>query len=236
MSKQAKKSLGPKTETEKKKVAPKAETENKVRKVPEIVHINCVVFDDFETLDLFGPVEVLGKVEGVKVRMYSRKGGVVTSRQGTKIKTKPFSDMKKGGVVLLPGGQGTRALVDDAKWIAAFKSVAEQSRWCLTVCTGSALLAKTGLLNGLKATSNKKALGWTVEASGTDQTVQWQKKARWCVDGKYYTSSGVSAGIDMALGFVSDRLGVMQAQQIADHIEYLWNRDAERDPFAPKEA
>lgn len=225
MSKQSKKSVAPGVEKE--KTGPKA---------PEIVHVDCIVFDDFETLDLFGPVEIFGKIDGVKVRMYSRKGGVVKSRQGTRIKTKPFSAVKKGGVVLLPGGQGTRALIDDEKWLQAFKTVAERSRWCLTVCTGSALLAKTGLLTGLRATSNKKAFDWAVEASATSETVRWQNKARWCADGKYYTSSGVSAGIDMALGFVADRLGVVRAQQIADHIEYLWNRNPERDPFAPREA
>lgn len=75
----------------------------------------------------------------------------------------------------------------------------------MTICTGSALLAKTGLLNDKYATSNKRSFEW-VKIS-FDQ-VKWIEKARWVVDGKYYTSSGVSAGIDIALVFISDIQGI----------------------------
>lgn len=75
----------------------------------------------------------------------------------------------------------------------------------MTICTGSALLAKTGLLNDKYATSNKRSFE-RVKIS-FDQ-MKWTEKARWVVDGKYYTSSGVSAGIDMALVFISDIQGI----------------------------
>lgn len=77
------------------------------------------------------------------------------------------------------------------------------SQNCLTVCTGSALLAKTGLLNMKKATSNKKAFAWV---KSVNNNVKWVEEARWVVDGKFYTSSGVSAGMDMVLGFIRDQL------------------------------
>lgn len=83
------------------------------------------------------------------------------------------------------------------------KHLAEESHFCLSICTGSALLAKCGVLNNIKATSNKKALEWVKQ---TNENVIWIDKARWVVDGKFYTSSGVSAGMDMALGFVSINL------------------------------
>jgi transcriptional regulator GlxA family with amidase domain len=98
----------------------------------------------------------------------------------------------------------------------------------LTVCTGSALLARTGLLSGRRATSNKRAFDWVVEQ---DRGVLWKRKARWIRDDKYYTSSGVSAGIDMTLGFVGDRHGTETAERISKGIEYLWNRDSGYDPF-----
>lgn len=60
----------------------------------------------------------------------------------------------------------------------------------------------------------------------------WIKCARWVVDGKFYTSSGVSAGMDMSLGFITDRSGKEAADEIANAIEYVWNHDKENDLFA----
>jgi len=90
------------------------------------------------------------------------------------------------------------------------------------------MLAKAGLLDGRKATSNKRSFDW-VRASSND--VDWIKEARWVVDGKFYTSSGVSAGMDMALGFVSDIYGKETAERIAFSIEYNWQQDRTKDDF-----
>jgi len=136
--------------------------------------------------------------------------------------------MGEKGIVLIPGGFGTRKEVDNTPFIDALRRTAEASQLVLTACTGSALLARTGLLSGRRATSNKMAFDWVVEQ---DRSVLWVRKARWTKDDKYYTSSGVSAGIDMTLGFVADRHGMETAERIARGIEYLWNRDADDDPF-----
>ena len=61
---------------------------------------------------------------------------------------------------------------------------------------------------------------------------EWAKRARWCVDGKFYTSSGISAGMDMALGFIADRFGEEKANGVAKYAEYVRNADPENDPFA----
>lgn len=81
----------------------------------------------------------------------------------------------------------------------------QQSQTCLTVCTGAALLAATGVLDGKPATTNKRAFEWV---RGTRPQVGWRQKARWVSTGKFYTSSGVSAGMDMTLGFIADRWGL----------------------------
>ncbi|HEX2937523.1 MAG TPA: DJ-1/PfpI family protein, partial [Ruminiclostridium sp.] len=130
---------------------------------------------------------------------------------------------------IIPGGQGTRTLVSDIGFCKSLLEIAEQSRFCLTICTGSALLAKTGLIDGRKATSNKRSFEWV---KSTNQKVDWQSSARWVADGKYYTSSGVSAGIDMALGFVADQFGADKAKEIAYNIEYVWNSDKTADQFS----
>ncbi len=129
---------------------------------------------------------------------------------------------------MIPGGIGTRTEVNNQAFIQYLKGLCQNAEYVLTVCTGTALLARTGLLKGIKATTNKMAFDWVAEQ---DRKVQWLRKARWVNDGKFYTSSGVSAGIDMTLGFVSDRLGIETAEKIAQGIEYIWNKNKEDDPF-----
>lgn len=191
---------------------------------------NVILFDGFETLDAFGPVEVIGRLpENYSLKYFSLNGGVVESSQHIKVSTLSFSKINSAGILLIPGGMGTRDLVNDKNFIEQIKALVEKSQWVLTVCTGSVLLAKTGLLNGLKATSNKQAFAWAMQNAAK---VNWVKKARWVNDGKFYTSSGVSAGIDMALGFVSDVHGSEAAKTITRDIEYIWNSNKDNDPFA----
>ena len=195
-----------------------------------MIDFNIVLFDDFETLDAFGPAEIIGKLpEDYRLRYCSLHGGMVSSVQQIRVETIPFSEIDKNGILLIPGGMGTRSLVNDAPFIRAIRTIAEQAAYVLTVCTGSALLAKTELLNGRSATSNKIAFDWAVSVNSA---VNWIKQARWVVDENFYTSSGVSAGMDMTLGFIRDIQGQEIAQKIADRIEYIWNSDQNVDPFA----
>jgi len=190
---------------------------------------NVILFENFETLDVFGPVEVMGKLDQYyEIEFYSEDGGIVRSCQNARVQSIPLTGIGEKGILLIPGGLGTRKEVDNTPFIEALRSIADTSQFVLTVCTGSALLARTGLLSGRRATSNKMAFDWVAEQ---DRRVLWKRKARWTKDDKYYTSSGVSAGIDMTLGFVADRHGVETAERISRGIEYLWNRDAEYDPF-----
>jgi Transcriptional regulator containing an amidase domain and an AraC-type DNA-binding HTH domain len=193
-------------------------------------NFNVVLFDGFETLDAFGPAEIFGKMpEEYNLKYFSIDGGIVKSSQNAQVHTHHFSFINEGGILLIPGGMGTRELVNDAEFIEALTTTASEAEFVLSVCTGSALLAKTGLLNGRNATSNKKAFEW-VQSVNTN--VNWVKQARWVVDGNFYTSSGISAGMDMALGFISDKHGKKTAQELAKNIEYVWNDDKDVDPFS----
>ena len=194
-----------------------------------MTNVNILLFPEFETLDAFGPVEVLGCVPEYQLHYVSITGGAIISKQGIHVVTESIKEADFSGILLIPGGQGTRALVREPEFIKNLKDIAIQSEYCLTVCTGSALLAKTGLLDNRKATSNKNALEWV---HSVNTNVHLMNRARWVVDQKYYTSSGISAGIDMALGFVADRFGDSRAQEIAKSIEYIWNSDPNNDPFA----
>jgi len=191
---------------------------------------NFILYNDFETLDAFGPAEVIGQLpEKYYLKFHSLNGGIIKSSQQVYVDTLPFAEIETSGILLIPGGVGTRAIVNDENYIEQLRLLAEKAPYVLTVCTGSALLARTNLLNGKKATSNKLVFEW-VCTNGAE--VNWVKKARWVKDGKFYTASGVSAGIDMTLGFVSDTLGLHSAQTIANYIEYIWNSDMDNDPFA----
>ncbi len=191
--------------------------------------INFLLFDDFETLDVFGPVEILGRLQEYELHFVSINGGIVKSRQGTEIVTQSVNEMNSEGILVIPGGQGTRVLVNDLSYVEALYKTASCAKYCLAICTGSALLAKTGVLDGRKATSNKRAFDWV---KSVNTNVDWVQKARWVVDGKFYTSSGVSAGMDMSLGFVADIVDIKTAEEIAYAIEYVWNSDKHNDSFA----
>jgi transcriptional regulator GlxA family with amidase domain len=191
---------------------------------------NIFLFEQFETLDAFGPAEIIGKLpDEYKLDCFSLKGGVVTSSQNLRVCTRPAKEIAGGGILLIPGGMGTRELVADETFIETLFGLARGSEYVLSVCTGAALLSKTGLLDGKKATTNKRAFHWVCSQNAR---VDWQKSARWTVDGNIYTASGISAGMDMALGFVAQMHGKDQAGDLAARIEYIWNDNKEKDPFA----
>ncbi len=195
-----------------------------------MTEIGVLLFENFETLDVFGPVEIFGRLQAhYNIKFYSQYGGSVSNAHGVNLLTDMIMDTNMSfDIFLIPGGYGTREAVENEELMKLIKSISNNSKIIFTVCTGSGLLAKTGLLSGKKATSNKRAFDW---AMAQDETVVWQKKARWAVDGKYYTSAGVSAGMDMALGYLADNHGINFARKVAYEIEYTWQENKDMDEF-----
>jgi transcriptional regulator GlxA family with amidase domain len=193
--------------------------------------IVTILFNDFETLDAFGPLEVLGRLtDHFQTMCYSLEGGIVTSAQKVRVETQPLSEFHSERYsMLIPGGMGVRQLIHNDRFVNTLTELSRQAEFILTVCTGSILFSKTHLLDGRRATSNKRVFAWTGKES---PQVQWVKKARWVRDGNIYTSSGVSAGIDMTFGFISDLLGHEFAKQQSIEIEYDWKENPDEDPFA----
>ncbi len=195
--------------------------------------VGTVLFPGFELLDTYGPLEMLGMFEGAfELRMVAESGpGVKSSMGPATMADDLFAHGRHYDVLLIPGGGGTRTQVENPVILDWLTRKSEAAEYVTTVCTGTAILARTGLLDGLRATTNKNAFDW-VASNGPD--VQWQKQARWVEDGKYFTASGVSAGMDMALAFMARVLGQDKAEQAADWAEYDWHKDATWDPFAAK--
>jgi putative intracellular protease/amidase len=196
-----------------------------------LYRVDILLFDEFETLDVFGPVEILGRLPDIfKLNFISTNGGLVESSQNVRVDTNLYtSENEVEKILLVPGGSGTREKVNDNNFINFIENVSNQSKYILSVCTGSALLAKTGILNKKRATTNKRSFKWVIE-QGKD--VLWVREARWVKDDNIYTSSGVSAGIDMTLGFVEDLMGKEKALGISQSIEYFWNENSKYDPFS----
>lgn len=193
--------------------------------------IGIVLYPRFELLDVYGPAEVFGSLgPRMKVVMVAEKAGSVASTQGPKVVADfGFDDCPPLDLVLVPGGFGTLTELNNKVLLDWLCERAPKAEIVLSVCSGSALLAKAGLLDGRRATSNKVYFQMAV-AQGPK--VEWVKQARWVDDGDRVTSSGVSAGIDMALHVVERLFGTQAAEAVANGTEYQWHRDANSDPFA----
>ncbi len=195
--------------------------------------IGIVLFDGFELLDVFGPVEIFGQLpDRFGIDLIGQASGPVTSAQGPRVVADhAYDDAPPCNIVLVPGGIGTRRLVADQAFLRWLSGWASSAGYVASVCTGSGVLATAGLLDGFRATSNKRAFGW---ASTQGRHVEWVPQARWVEDRTRWTSSGVSAGMDMALGLVERLHGEAAALKVADAVEYDWHRDPSWDPFAAK--
>jgi putative intracellular protease/amidase len=189
-----------------------------------------VLFNGFEVLDLYGPLEMFGQV-GPELRIVTvaQQTGPVRSFQGPEtVAQYSFEDCPSLDLILLPGGFGTVEQLGNNAMLSFLRERSALAEVTMSVCTGSALLAKTGLLDGRRATSNK--LYFKLATSQSDK-VNWIAQARSVEDGPFVTASGVSAGTDMALGIIARLYGEKQARRIADGTEYEWNSDPNRDPF-----
>lgn len=132
-------------------------------------------------------------------------------------------------VLIVPGGVGTRN--DMLEEIDFVKRMYPSLKAILSVCTGATILARAGVLDGRRATTNKRAWDW---ATSTGPKVEWIGEARWVVDGNITTSSGISAGVDATYAFVSANYGENIAQELADSAEYVRWTDPDHDPFAKR--
>ena len=159
------------------------------------------------------------------------------------VATHTFADAPALDVILVPGGAGINTLVDEPQSgrVGAVEDFlrrrAETADHVLSVCTGSALLARAGLLAGRRATTNKAGWAWvtgpaSAGAPGGGGNITWVPSARWTADGKVWTSSGVAAGIDMMYAFVRQAYGPALADGVINAIEYAPHQDPDWDPFS----
>ncbi len=193
--------------------------------------LGILLFPGFETLDVFGPVEMFGMLaEHINIVLISEQQGLIKSTHGQLVQTDfGWNKAPHLDYLLVPGGIGTRTEINNEPLINWIKKRSVLTERTLSVCTGAALLAKAGVLDGYKATTNKLAFDWV---AAQRPQVNWIRKARWVEDGKFITSSGISAGIDMSLYVISLLFGESIRDEIARKAEYVLNNDPDIDSFS----
>ena len=201
-------------------------------KIPScnILNVGILIFDDVEVLDFAGPFEVFSRTrmrpgvesrrssEGAPFNVYSvaRIKEPVIATGGLEIQPRyDFTNCPPVDLLVVPGGWGTRSLLDNDDTLSWIRKVAEGGARITSVCTGSLLLAKAGLLKNKAATTHWGALE---TLAALDPTIQVCRKRY--VDQGIVTSAGISAGIDMALYVVGELLGPEVSEDTARYMEY----------------
>jgi transcriptional regulator GlxA family with amidase domain len=192
------------------------------------MNMALLIFNGVEELDFQGPWEVLTMVDTVRqfkkiagedhVYLVSETGAKVTCAKGMRVEADySYATAPKAGVLLVPGGQGTRREVNNP---ATLKWIAEQAAhctWVTSVCTGSMVLAAAGPARRKRITTHWAAVGEVRKRGEAGEVVEGQ---RWVVDGNVVTSAGVSAGIDMAIWLVAQLHGEDMAKTVVRMMEY----------------
>jgi transcriptional regulator GlxA family with amidase domain len=180
------------------------------------VRVAILIFEKLTALDAIGPYEVLRSVPGWEVKFVGPRKGPVRTDSGALGLSADFGldEVSEADIVLVPGGEGNRPLMDDEAVLSWLRAIDEKTKWTTSVCTGSLVLAAAGLLDGKKATCHWAFLE-QLRGLGADPV-----GGRFVEDGKVVTAAGVSAGIDMALHLVGREVGPEVAQAVQLGIEY----------------
>lgn len=186
---------------------------------PKGVHVGILMFDGVQIIDFAAPYEVFGQAR-FRISTVSADGEAVTTSMGLKVlPDMAFADAADFDVVLVPGGEVERVAQDKEvqTWLRARSKEADS---VLSVCTGAHILAATGLLENLSATTFHRAFDELAKISPSTKVV---RDLRWVDSGKIITSAGLSSGIDAALHVVDRLLGTDRARTVAMHMEYDWH-------------
>lgn len=188
--------------------------------------VAILIFDDVEVLDFCGPFEVFGVTgsrtdpPAFKVYTVAEKPGPILARNGLSVNPSyTLADCPPPDILLVPGGIGTRREMHNPILQDWIRQCARSAEAVLSVCTGALLLATSGLLEGLAATTHHSAFDLLRQVA-PNTTIYPDK--RFVDNGHIILSAGISAGIDMSLYVVSKLLGEAVARDTAEQMEYRW--------------
>lgn len=178
--------------------------------------VGIYVYDGMYSLDALGPFQVF-KSAGLKPFLIAKKKGSITMSNGLTIAVnKSIDEVDQLDILLIPGGaEGTARQTIDAEVIDWIRKIDQTSIYTTSVCTGAWVLGAAGLLEGKEATTHWYRAEEMLAKYGAD----FEQK-RWVRDGKYWTSAGVTAGLDMSLALVNHLFGKEYTQAIMLDLEY----------------
>jgi putative intracellular protease/amidase len=178
--------------------------------------IAILIFDKLTALDAIGPYEVLSRLPEADLRFVAKEPGLKRTDTGALGVNADMGldELTDPDILLVPGGEGNRPLLEDAEVLDWLRTAHETTTWTTSVCTGSLVLAAAGILQGKRATSHW-AYRDQLRLAGAEPVAE-----RVVVDGKIVTAAGVSAGIDMALQLTALQYGDDLARGIQLGIEY----------------
>jgi putative intracellular protease/amidase len=178
--------------------------------------VAILLFPNVNALDAVGPYEVLRHLPDARPRFVAPVPGPQSTEDGALalVADASFDDVTAADVLVVPGGRGEVAIRESERALEWVRAIDAASTWTTSVCTGSLILARAGLLAGRRATSHWTALE-TLRALGAEPTEE-----RVVVEGKIVTAAGVSSGIDMALWLAGQLASEEQAKAIQLGIEY----------------
>lgn len=180
------------------------------------MQIAILLFDGLTALDAIGPYEVLNRLPGASTAFVAEQPGPKRTEDVSLalVADAVLTEVSAPDIVLVPGGRGRRALMDDGPVHDWLRQAHETSTWTTSVCTGALILAASGLLSGRRATTHWLAMEELGEL-GAEPVSE-----RVVFDGKLVTAAGVSAGIDMGLALAARIAGEQVAEAIQLGIEY----------------
>lgn len=179
------------------------------------INIAFALFPNVTQLDFTGPLQVLSRVPSVKIHIVAKSMAPVTTDAALTLNpTTTFSDCHPVDVLVIPGGFGVDAAMNDAELMAFVKREGERAKYVTSVCTGAFILGAAGLLQGKRATTHW-AYHEELAKVGAIPT-----KARVVRDGNVFTGGGVTAGIDFAFTLAAEIAGAEVAKAIQLGLEY----------------
>jgi transcriptional regulator GlxA family with amidase domain len=203
--------------------------------------VGIVIFDQVEVLDVAGPFEAFSvtrlneerrreQSSPFRILLVSERKGQVSAIGGLRFTPDvTIDDCPALDLLIVPGGWGTRKEVKNTTLLRWIADRAAKTRLTASVCTGSSLLGKAGLLDGREATTHWRAFDFLRVAA---PTALIRQDVLFTLDDPIFTSAGVSAGIDLALRIVSHFFGAKIGQATARQMEYPYpqNDQRRRDP------
>jgi transcriptional regulator GlxA family with amidase domain len=205
------------------------------RRVPTR-RVIALIVNGAQCLDVLGPIEVLHSATtqspdaGYEVQVVAPGGGLVTFSNGVGIHAEPLPDPPPHhDTLLIAGGRGARASVDDKALVAWIAAASACARRTASICTGAYLLAEAGLLSGRRATTHWQ---WCDALAARHPDVTIDSDALYIRDGDIWTSAGITAGIDMTLALVEEDLGGETALTVARELVVFLKRPGGQTQFS----